>query len=327
MPLGWYLAQGLYPLGYDSSDDDEGPCQLPDGRWVCGPHGLAVCGRCCSDYTFMGDNSHDEDDEDDAISADADMKDADMEDKDEEEEEEQYPVSSSGLEKRKGTGRVFPAKFSPPNTSITPTELFSRLRTFGGTFVRYTHRNDMRKLLLFTDGACLNNGQPNPQAGWAFVHGPVTSINAEAATVFGRLEAEGPFGDASPQTSNRAELRAVIAALRFRHWTGEDYRTIVIATDSEYVVEGATTWAKKWIKNNWLTSGHQPVKNADLWKMLLGEVERWSDEGLAIEFWKIPRQWNTIADGAAKKAAAESGVSKHWREYMGVIGTDKAVVL
>jgi ribonuclease HI len=31
-----------------------------------------------------------------------------------------------------------------------------------------------------------------------------------------RLENEGPFGDPSPQTSNRAELRAVIAALRFR---------------------------------------------------------------------------------------------------------------
>jgi ribonuclease HI len=67
------------------------------------------------------------------------------------------------------------------------------------------------------------------------------------------LEKEGPFGEPSLQTSNRAELRAVIAALRFRAWQGEGFKSLVIATDSEYVVEGATNWARGWLRNNWRT--------------------------------------------------------------------------
>lgn len=181
--------------------------------------------------------------------------------------------------------------------------------------IRYVHRDDPRAALIYTDGACLNNGQPNPRAGWAFVHGPGLENNPAIAA--GRLESKGPFGDESIQSSNRAELRAVIAALRFRHWTGEGFRTMTIATDSEYVVEGSTKWAKTWVKNDWKTSGNAAVKNKDLWEMLLGEVERWKDEGLSIRFWRIPRDWNKTADAAAKKAASEDDVPA---EYVEVIG-------
>lgn len=79
---------------------------------------------------------------------------------------------------------------------------------------------------------------------------------------------------------------------------------MVIATDSEYVVEGCTKWTKSWIKRGWKTSAGKDVKNKDLWEMLLGEAERWKDEGLSLEFWRIPREWNEVADGAAKQAAA-----------------------
>ncbi|KAF4336031.1 rnase h domain protein [Fusarium beomiforme] len=72
---------------------------------------------------------------------------------------------------------------------------------------------------IYNDGACLGNGQPNPRAGWSFVFRP--NQPNRTATVTGRLENQGPFRDPHDQTSNRAELRAVITALRFRHWTGE----------------------------------------------------------------------------------------------------------
>ena len=93
----------------------------------------------------------------------------------------------------------------------------------------------------------MNNGQANPKAGWDFWHGLGPSGNT--LVVSGRLEKKGPFGDNSIQTSNRAELRAVIAALQFRYWPGEGFYTFVVATDSEYVVEGSTKWAKTWAKN------------------------------------------------------------------------------
>ena len=134
----------------------------------------------------------------------------------------------------------------------------------------------------------------------------------------GRLEKKGPFGEESIQTSNRAELRAVIAALRFRHWPGEGFHAVVIATDSEYVVEGSTKWAKAWAQNSWRTVGGADVKNRDLWEVLLGEVERYKEEGMVVEFWRIPREWNTAADAAAKKASAEVDAPNQWKELIGI---------
>ncbi|KAJ6787857.1 hypothetical protein PWT90_09641 [Aphanocladium album] len=290
MPRGWYLAQGLIPLGYSSSDDDEGPCELPNGRLVCGPHGLVQCGKCCSDYSFMDDVLEDDKNDDD----DHDLA---------------------------GTGLVYPSKFRPPTTSpLPPMELFrGRFRFMN--IVRCTYPNDNSMLLVMTDGACLNNGQANPKAGWAFFQG--LNIEGQPLVVSGRLEKQGPLGDEGIQSSNRAELRAVIAALRFRHWTGEGFSTVVIATDSEYVVEGSTKWAKSWVRNGWRTkdktgSVGANVKNKDLWETLLEEYAKAHREGLAIQFWKIPREWNTLADEGAKKAAAEQDAPVEWRECLGV---------
>lgn len=172
-----------------------------------------------------------------------------------------------------------------------------------------------------TDGACLNNGQSNPKAGWAFYQGD--SVEGEPAVFSGRLENRGPWGDEGKQTSNRAELWAVLAALRFRVWNGEGFRTVVFATDSSYVVDGATQWVQGWVSNNWRTkgprgSGGADVKNKDLWQMLLGECERYQRDGLAIQFWKIPREWNTLADEGAKKGAAKGDASDHWQDIMGM---------
>ncbi|KJZ70661.1 hypothetical protein HIM_09934 [Hirsutella minnesotensis 3608] len=188
----------------------------------------------------------------------------------------QIPFDLMGPRLRRGTGRHFPTKFVPSPASGTPSG--------------YTFRNDDGKVLIRADGACLNNGQPNPKAGWAFWHG--LNPSGKRLVASGRLEKRGPFGDDSIQSSNRAELRAVIAALRFRHWPGEGFHTIVIATDSEYVVEGSTKWAKTWAENGWMTRGGVDVKNRDLWELLLGEIEGYKDYGMAVQFWKIPRDWN-----------------------------------
>ncbi|AEO53788.1 hypothetical protein MYCTH_2295591 [Thermothelomyces thermophilus ATCC 42464] len=294
MPRGWYLAQGLIPLGSSSSDDEEGPCELPDGRLVCGPHGLVTCGKCCVDYSFM----------DDVLGHDS---------ENEEQEDDLFGLLD-GFPLRRCTGRAFPTKFVPPSGSETPFELFSGRKSYMRV-TRYTFRNDAGKVLIRTDGACLDNGQQNPKAGWAFWHGFGPSGKRLVAS--GRLEKKGPFGDDSIQSSNRAELRAVIAALRFRYWPGEGFHTLVVATDSEYVVEGSTKWAKTWVKNGWVKRGGAGVKNRDLWEALLGEIERYRDEGMAVQFWRIPREWNIVADAAAKEAAAEEEAPNEWTEVIG----------
>lgn len=144
-------------------------------------------------------------------------------------------------------------------------------------FISYYNR---RAAVMFTDGACLDNGQPPARAGWAVWFGP----EPEARTLYGRLECKGPIGDASEQTSNRAGLRAAISGLRCLPWIEDGYNRVVIASDSEYLVEGATAWLKKWILNGWKTARGDAVKNKDLWEMLLGEVERYHEARVRVDF-------------------------------------------
>ncbi|KAH7259396.1 uncharacterized protein BKA55DRAFT_662040 [Fusarium redolens] len=119
----------------------------------------------------------------------------------------------------------------------TPQSLFSVGigRNAHPPVIRFIRVDDPKSLLIYTDGACLGNGQVEPRAGWAFVFGPLEPNTT--ASVNERLEYQGPMGDFADPTSNRAELRAIIGALRFRNWTSEGFTTLVLATDSEYVVK------------------------------------------------------------------------------------------
>ncbi|KAK3290992.1 uncharacterized protein B0H64DRAFT_411105 [Chaetomium fimeti] len=200
------------------------------------------------------------------------------------------------LEIKRGRGLMFPFQFEHDVPTSSPPACFPATMISGGQSVRFISSHDPQTVLLYVDGACTNNGQPNPRGGWAVVYGPTDSAS-------GRLEDKGPFGDDSVATSNRAELRATIAALRVRDWKQEGFSTIVIATDSSYVVDGATSWTRGWMLNGWMTQSGAPVKNKDLWELLLGEVEKLDRRGCRVDLWKVPRERNVEADALAKAAA------------------------
>ena len=98
---------------------------------------------------------------------------------------------------------------------------------------------------IYTDGSCLNN--PG-NGGWA----AIINVNGEVKKISGSVK---------NTTNNKMELMAPIKALQ----TIEEKQPIEIYTDSQYVRLGITDWVHKWIKNNWLTSKKEPVKNKDLW--------------------------------------------------------------
>lgn len=197
--------------------------------------------------------------------------------------------------------RFYPTKFLPSRATDTPKSLFDHSEVPAAEFSynRFIHVSGRPEILIYTDGACLNNGQANAAAGCAFVFRP----EADRGTVQFRLENRGPNKHLQPQTSNRAELRAVVAALGFRVWGGEHWKKLMIATDSEYVTNGATDWAKSWEQNGWKTVSGELVKNQDLWKLLLKAVRYQASKGCEVLFWAIPRKLNGEADAAAKKAA------------------------
>ena len=106
----------------------------------------------------------------------------------------------------------------------------------------------MKRVDIFTDGAC--KGNPGP-GGWG------------AWLRNGEHEKEICGGEANT-TNNRMELMAVIEALTALSRPCD----VVLHTDSQYVQKGISEWIHGWKKRGWKTAAKEPVKNADLWQAL-----------------------------------------------------------
>ncbi|KAJ9489096.1 hypothetical protein VN97_g4195 [Penicillium thymicola] len=104
-------------------------------------------------------------------------------------------------------------------------------------------------------------------------------------------------------TVHRAHIRAVIAALRYKDWAAEGFSRLIIATDSDYLVEGITGLIREWLHWGWVSITGEPIRNRDLWECLLGEVEILEEKGISVQFWRIPKELNAKADRHAHHAA------------------------
>lgn len=112
----------------------------------------------------------------------------------------------------------------------------------------------MKKIEMFTDGAC--SGNPGP-GGW----GTILRYNG--------IEKELSGGE-KETTNNRMELTAVIEGLKALKEPCE----VTITTDSKYVSDAVTKgWAKSWQSRGWVKSDRKPALNSDLWEKLLSLIE------------------------------------------------------
>ncbi len=109
---------------------------------------------------------------------------------------------------------------------------------------------DMKKVEIFTDGAC--SGNPGP-GGW----GAILRFQGREKEL---------FGGEKDTTNNRMELTACIEALKALKEPCE----ILLTTDSQYVVNGIEKgWAQGWKDNGWRKADKKPAQNIDLWGALL----------------------------------------------------------
>jgi len=106
----------------------------------------------------------------------------------------------------------------------------------------------LKKVTLYTDGAC--EGNPGP-GGWA-------------ALLFWNGFTKELSGGEVATTNNRMELMAAIRGIGALKEPCE----IECFTDSEYLRKGITEWLRIWKVRGWRTRDRQPVKNADLWQEL-----------------------------------------------------------
>lgn len=108
----------------------------------------------------------------------------------------------------------------------------------------------MKKVEIFTDGAC--SGNPGP-GGWG------------AILRYKENEKEISGGE-KLTTNNRMELIAVISALK----TLKEPCEVSLFSDSQYVCNALKLgWAKKWRDNNWMRNKKEKALNQELWDELL----------------------------------------------------------
>ena len=113
----------------------------------------------------------------------------------------------------------------------------------------------MKKVTIYTDGAC--SGNPGP-GGW----GAILEWNG--------IEKELHGGE-NPTTNNRMELTAVIVALEAL----KENCIVELYSDSKYVIDALTKgWLESWRKNGWRKADKKPVLNIDLWERLLPQLQR-----------------------------------------------------
>lgn len=111
----------------------------------------------------------------------------------------------------------------------------------------------MKKIELFTDGAC--KGNPGP-GGWG------------ALLRMGAREKELSGGEPET-TNNRMEMTAVLRGLSAL----KEPCQVTLYTDSRYVIDGITKWIHGWKRNGWKTASKKPVVNEDLWHALEAAAE------------------------------------------------------
>ena len=107
----------------------------------------------------------------------------------------------------------------------------------------------MKRVELYTDGAC--RGNPGP-GGWG------------AILVYHGKEKELSGGEAST-TNNRMELMAAIAGMSALREPCE----IVLTSDSKYLVDAINKgWLASWKRNGWRKADKSAVLNVELWQKI-----------------------------------------------------------
>ena len=105
-------------------------------------------------------------------------------------------------------------------------------------------------------------------------------------------------------TNNIMEITAVIEGLKMLKYKCE----VEIYSDSAYVVNAFNNkWIYGWIKNNWINSNKEPVKNKELWQELYSLTKQHE-----VKFIKVKghsdNKYNNRCDELARAAISKVNV-------------------
>ncbi|KAL4236362.1 Ribonuclease H1 [Mactra antiquata] len=146
--------------------------------------------------------------------------------------------------------------------------------------------------VVYTDGACVNNGTVLARAGIGVYWGPGHVLNV-SERITGR------------QTNNRAEILAVVKAVLQAKQQG--FKEITVKTDSQFLINSYTKWLPGWKRNGWKTSTGADVINKEDFEAL----ER-AAVGIHIN-WVHVRGHQGIAGNEEADKLAVAGANKEQR--------------
>lgn len=159
----------------------------------------------------------------------------------------------------------------------------------------------MTSTAVFTDGACIGK-ESNRFAGYGVFWGLDDARNVSASLTPG-----------TPQTNQRAELRAVVHALEqiSEAAAADSNRSFVIYTDSKWSIDAITKWRANWQRNGWLTAAKEPVKHQDLIRHAGNLYDALHPHRVTIEWVKghSSSEGNRAADLLATRAAAAAAAN------------------
>ena len=152
------------------------------------------------------------------------------------------------------------------------------------------------------------------------------------------------FGDRSPfnidaippgkQTNNRAELAAIIMAVRRAMAWPKEFRLLVVWSDSELCVNGINMWLPLWEAEGWTRRGNR-LENADLWKVTKRVLSALAKANIEVEFRHVPAhvgvygkvRADRLAKAAARRAHLAAERTDEQREEQALEALAESIVL
>lgn len=117
---------------------------------------------------------------------------------------------------------------------------------------------NLDNLYIFSDGGCQKNGKKDAKAGY--------SVYCKEFEIFNKTREI-----TSKPSNNSAELSGIRRIFRILSENQELFKKneIFIVTDSKYSIDCISKWSDNWIKNGWVNSKKEPVKNKEVIQEIL----------------------------------------------------------
>lgn len=210
---------------------------------------------------------------------------------------------------KQSTLDAFIRKGDPPKTDIVDIKAIKSKKTVLQEVLKEPAKEPQppqsSQLVVFTDGACANNGKKFAKASYACVWPEYPQYNIGL-----------PLSQHEIQTNNRGEYRALLHALMQADDIIDPTRlkSLLVYTDSKLMIDSFTKWIRGWKQKGWKKADGSPVANIDLLTLIDDKMKRRCVVFKHVRAHTGRQDWESIHNDMVDRLARDAVVStKHIR--------------